>query len=181
MASAIGLETEEGQRTKGVWLRNVDIPRIFIDQSGYGFMSTCDQLTSMWRCISFLSFFIKKLSFTVKCTIFGFCMSSMINIFMLALLQANAFWLTQKRKRKQWKPPRLGNIPKAQESFFFFFFNWLYPFFFWDVWSFFGVAFCVVPNLNCPVVWKLSILEMKNSMWLLSSVDDFFFFLLGFL
>lgn len=57
MALAIGIETEEGQRTKGAWLQNVDIPQIFIDQSGYGFMSTCDQLTNMWHRISFLSFF----------------------------------------------------------------------------------------------------------------------------
>lgn len=100
IALAIGVETEEGQRTKGAWLRNVDIPKISIDQSGYGFMSMCDQLTNLWRCISFFFFLITKLSFTVKCTIFGFCMSSMINTFLLVLLQANAFWLTQKRKRK---------------------------------------------------------------------------------
>lgn len=52
MASAIGVETE-GQRTKGAWLRNVDIPKIFIDQSGYGFMPMCDLLTNLWRFFSF--------------------------------------------------------------------------------------------------------------------------------
>lgn len=63
----------------------------------------------LFVALHFFSFFlIKKLSFTVKCTIFGFCTSSMINTFSLVLLQANAFWLTQKTKRKWWKSPRWG-------------------------------------------------------------------------
>lgn len=48
------------RRTKGVWLRNVDIPKIFIDQLGYGFMSTCDQAHQFVALHLFSFFFLLR-------------------------------------------------------------------------------------------------------------------------